>query len=95
MNISGGTPHRYLREVTPTEACPANNQLHEQLMNEVRGCGISAKVLHAALGDWGRAGGRVLLNFNIYDLFVFSFVQLILSTVLILSPAHDIGTRFR
>jgi len=37
----------------------------------------------------------VLLNFNIYDLFVFSFVQLILSTVLVLSPAREIGTRFR
>jgi len=37
----------------------------------------------------------VLLNFSLYDLFVLSFVQLILSTVLILSPARDISTRVR
>jgi cellulose synthase/poly-beta-1,6-N-acetylglucosamine synthase-like glycosyltransferase len=33
--------------------------------------------------------------FGFYDLFIVSFVQLILSTVLILSPARDISTRFR
>jgi hypothetical protein len=38
---------------------------------------------------------RMLLSFNLYDLFVLSFVQLIVSTVLVLSPARDIGTRFR
>ncbi len=37
----------------------------------------------------------MLLSFNLYDLFVLSFVQLIVSTVLVLSPARDIGTRFR
>ena len=37
----------------------------------------------------------MLLKFNLYDLFFLSFVQLILSTVLVLSPARDIGTRFR
>ena len=37
----------------------------------------------------------MLLKFNIYDLFVLSFIQLILSTVLVLSPARDIGTRLR
>jgi hypothetical protein len=31
----------------------------------------------------------------LYDLSFLSFVQLILSTVLVLSPARDIGTRFR
>ena len=37
----------------------------------------------------------MLLKFSLYDFFVFSFVQLILSTVLVLSPARTIGTRFR
>jgi cellulose synthase/poly-beta-1,6-N-acetylglucosamine synthase-like glycosyltransferase len=37
----------------------------------------------------------VLLKFNIYDLFFLSFVQLVLSTLLVLSPARGIGTRFR
>jgi len=37
----------------------------------------------------------VLLKFNLYDLFVLSFVQLTLSTALVLSPARDIGTRLR
>jgi len=37
----------------------------------------------------------VLLNFNLYDLYVLSFVQLIVSTVLVLSPAREIGIRFR
>jgi cellulose synthase/poly-beta-1,6-N-acetylglucosamine synthase-like glycosyltransferase len=37
----------------------------------------------------------VLLNFNLYDLFFLSFVQLVLATVLVLSPARDISTRFR
>ena len=37
----------------------------------------------------------MLLNFNLYDLFILSFVQLIVSTVLVLSPAREIGTRFR
>jgi cellulose synthase/poly-beta-1,6-N-acetylglucosamine synthase-like glycosyltransferase len=37
----------------------------------------------------------VLLRFNLYDLFVLSFVQLIVSTVLVLSPVRGIGTRFR
>jgi cellulose synthase/poly-beta-1,6-N-acetylglucosamine synthase-like glycosyltransferase len=37
----------------------------------------------------------VLLKFNLYYFFVFSFVQLILLTVLVLSPARTIGTRFR
>ena len=37
----------------------------------------------------------MLLKFNLYDLFVLSFVQLVVSTVLVLSPAREIGTRFR
>ncbi len=37
----------------------------------------------------------MLLKLNLYDLFVLSFVQLIVSTVLVLSPAREIGTRFR
>jgi cellulose synthase/poly-beta-1,6-N-acetylglucosamine synthase-like glycosyltransferase len=37
----------------------------------------------------------VLRDFNLYDVFILSFVQLILSTVLVLSPAREIGTRFR
>ena len=37
----------------------------------------------------------MLLKFNLFDLFYLSFVQLILSTVLVLSPARGIGTRFR
>jgi cellulose synthase/poly-beta-1,6-N-acetylglucosamine synthase-like glycosyltransferase len=37
----------------------------------------------------------VLLKFSLYDLFVLSFVQLLLSTVLVLSPARDISTRLR
>ena len=40
-------------------------------------------------------GIRVLLKFNIYDLYILSFVQLILATVLVLSPARELGTRFR
>ncbi len=37
----------------------------------------------------------MLLSFNLYDLFVFAFVQLVVSTVLVLSPAREIGIRFR
>ena len=37
----------------------------------------------------------MLLKFNLYDFFYLSFVQLILSTVLVLSPARGFGTRFR
>jgi len=37
----------------------------------------------------------VLHAFNLYDLFIVCFVQLILSTILILSPARSLGTRFR
>jgi len=37
----------------------------------------------------------VLLKLNLYDLFVLSFVQLVVSTVLVLSPAREIGSRFR
>ncbi len=37
----------------------------------------------------------MLLKFNLYDLFVLSFVQLLVSTVLVLSPAREIGNRFR
>ena len=38
---------------------------------------------------------EVFLKFNLYDLFVLSFVQLVVATVLVLSPAREIGTRFR
>jgi cellulose synthase/poly-beta-1,6-N-acetylglucosamine synthase-like glycosyltransferase len=37
----------------------------------------------------------VLLKFSLYDLTVLSFVQLVVSTVLVLSPAREIGPRFR
>ena len=37
----------------------------------------------------------MLLNFDFYDLIVLAFVQLIVSTVLVLSPAREIGSRFR
>jgi cellulose synthase/poly-beta-1,6-N-acetylglucosamine synthase-like glycosyltransferase len=37
----------------------------------------------------------VLLKFSLYDLYVLSFVQLIVSAVLVLSPAREIGIRFR
>jgi cellulose synthase/poly-beta-1,6-N-acetylglucosamine synthase-like glycosyltransferase len=37
----------------------------------------------------------VLLSFNLYDLFVFAFVQLVVSTILVLSPAREVGIRFR
>ena len=36
-----------------------------------------------------------MLKFNLYDLLFLSFVQLILSTALVLSPAREIGSRFR
>jgi len=36
-----------------------------------------------------------LSKFNLYDLLFLSFVQLILSTALVLSPAREIGSRFR
>lgn len=37
----------------------------------------------------------MLLNFSFYDLFVLSFVQLIVSMALVLSPARDFSTRLR
>jgi len=37
----------------------------------------------------------MFLRFNIYDLFFLSFVQLLLSTILVLSPARGVGARFR
>jgi cellulose synthase/poly-beta-1,6-N-acetylglucosamine synthase-like glycosyltransferase len=37
----------------------------------------------------------VLLKFSLYDLYVLSYVQLAVSTVLVLSPARTVGTRFR
>jgi cellulose synthase/poly-beta-1,6-N-acetylglucosamine synthase-like glycosyltransferase len=37
----------------------------------------------------------VLHEFNLYDLFVLSFVQLILTTILVLSPLRHVGTRFQ
>jgi cellulose synthase/poly-beta-1,6-N-acetylglucosamine synthase-like glycosyltransferase len=37
----------------------------------------------------------MLHEFNLYDLFILCFVQLLLSTVLVLSPARDFSTRFR
>jgi len=36
----------------------------------------------------------VVHEFNLYDLFLLSFVQLIVATVLVLSPARNLGTRF-
>jgi cellulose synthase/poly-beta-1,6-N-acetylglucosamine synthase-like glycosyltransferase len=37
----------------------------------------------------------MLHGFNLYDLFILCFVQLVLTTVLVLSPARNLGTRFR
>jgi cellulose synthase/poly-beta-1,6-N-acetylglucosamine synthase-like glycosyltransferase len=37
----------------------------------------------------------MLHEFNLYDLFILCFVQLVVSTVLVLSPARRLGTRFR
>jgi cellulose synthase/poly-beta-1,6-N-acetylglucosamine synthase-like glycosyltransferase len=37
----------------------------------------------------------VIHDFRLYDLFVISFVQLVVMTVLVLSPARNIDTRFR
>jgi len=37
----------------------------------------------------------VLHRFDLYDLFLLCFVQLVVSTVLVLSPLRDIDTRFR
>ncbi len=37
----------------------------------------------------------MLLELNLYDLSILAFVQLIVSTVLVLSPAREIGNRFR
>jgi cellulose synthase/poly-beta-1,6-N-acetylglucosamine synthase-like glycosyltransferase len=37
----------------------------------------------------------LLGKFNLYDLYILSFVQLVLSFVLVLSPVRDIGIRFR
>ena len=37
----------------------------------------------------------LLHQFNLYDLFIVSFVQLIVTTVLVLSPAREFDTRFR
>jgi cellulose synthase/poly-beta-1,6-N-acetylglucosamine synthase-like glycosyltransferase len=36
-----------------------------------------------------------LYQFNFYDLFILGVVQLVLSTVLVLSPARNLGVRFR
>jgi cellulose synthase/poly-beta-1,6-N-acetylglucosamine synthase-like glycosyltransferase len=37
----------------------------------------------------------VFHSFNLYDLFVLCFVQLVVTTLLVLSPARDFDTRFR
>ncbi len=37
----------------------------------------------------------MLRQFNLYDLFIVSFVQLLLTTVLVLSPARELDTRLR
>ena len=37
----------------------------------------------------------MLLQFNAYAFFVLAFIQLIVSTVLVLSPAREIGSRYR
>jgi cellulose synthase/poly-beta-1,6-N-acetylglucosamine synthase-like glycosyltransferase len=37
----------------------------------------------------------LLRQFNLYDLFIVAFAQLILTTVLVLSPAREFDTRFR
>jgi cellulose synthase/poly-beta-1,6-N-acetylglucosamine synthase-like glycosyltransferase len=37
----------------------------------------------------------VLHSFRLYDLFILSFVQLVVTTVLVMSPARSIDTRFR
>ena len=37
----------------------------------------------------------MLHEFRLHDLFILSFVQLVVATVLVLSPARNIDTRFR
>jgi cellulose synthase/poly-beta-1,6-N-acetylglucosamine synthase-like glycosyltransferase len=37
----------------------------------------------------------MLLHFNVFDFYYLSFIQLIVSTVLVLSPARSLGTRYR
>jgi cellulose synthase/poly-beta-1,6-N-acetylglucosamine synthase-like glycosyltransferase len=37
----------------------------------------------------------LLRSFQLYDLFVLSFVEMVVATVLVLSPARDLDTRFR
>ncbi len=37
----------------------------------------------------------MLSDFTLYDLFILSFVQLVVATVLVLSPARNLDTRFR
>ncbi len=51
--------------------------------------------LHLGSGPrtWGWAS--VLHAFNLCDLFIVCFVRLVLSTILLLSPARSLGTRFR
>ena len=47
-------------------------------------------VEHALARTATQGGVQVLREFNFYDLFVLSFVQLCVSTVLVLSPAREI-----
>ena len=51
--------------------------------------------LHALGEVCDSRGVQVLRGFSLYDLFLLSFVQLVLATVLVLSPARELGTRFR
>ena len=37
----------------------------------------------------------MLNSFTLYDLFILSFVQLVVATVLVLSPARSFDTQFR
>ena len=43
----------------------------------------------------GREVSKVLPHFNLYALFVLSFVQLVLSTLIVLSPARHLDSRLR
>ncbi len=56
---------------------------------------VASLLLHALKRGSATRGVQVLREFSLYDLFVLSFVQLVVMTVLVLSPVRLIVTRFR
>ena len=53
------------------------------------------RIAHAVGEVCDSEGVQVLRDFSLYDLFILSFVQLVLSTMLVLCPAREMGTRLR